>query len=272
MQTATLGCALGAGAPDPRDRRHRHGCRAASPLPATEVVVAQSSHAFRFGNIGFDFIGTGERRARRRRHTSSSPTSSPTSSTRRRCRSTGAASSRERGRPDTARLLRTARWFRERGVALKGHPLAWHTVQPRLAARPAARRGRATAARAHPPRGGATSPASSTPGTRSTRSSSCRCSTTATTAITPLARAKGRIPMVRLAFEEARAANPHATLLLNDFDLSSAYECLIEGVLEAGIQIDAIGLQTPHAPGLLGRGRRCSRSSTASPATACRCT
>src|SRR5690606_11291507 len=34
------------------------------------------------------------------------------------------------GRPDTARLRRTAEWFVERGVALKGHPLMWHTVQP----------------------------------------------------------------------------------------------------------------------------------------------
>ena len=78
--------------------------------------------------------------------------------------------------------------------------------------------------------------------------------------------------MVRLAFEEARAANPAATLLLNDFDLSAAYECLIEGVLEAGVRIDAIGLQTPHAPGLLGRGEDARRPRPVRPVTACRCT
>jgi GH35 family endo-1,4-beta-xylanase len=71
-------------------------------------------------------------------------------------------------------------------------------------------------------------------------------------AITPLARARGRIFMVRMAFEEARAANPAATLVLNDFDLTSAYECLIEGVLEAGVQIDAIGLQTHMHQGYRG--------------------
>jgi GH35 family endo-1,4-beta-xylanase len=70
--------------------------------------------------------------------------------------------------------------------------------------------------------------------------------------ITRLAHSIGRIPMVRLAFEEARKANPSATLVLNDFDLSSAYECLIEGVLEAGIQIDAIGLQTHMHQGYWG--------------------
>jgi GH35 family endo-1,4-beta-xylanase len=71
-------------------------------------------------------------------------------------------------------------------------------------------------------------------------------------AITPLARARGRIAMVRMAFDEARAANPSATLVLNDFDLSSAYECLIEGVLEAGVRIDAIGLQTHMHQGYRG--------------------
>jgi len=71
-------------------------------------------------------------------------------------------------------------------------------------------------------------------------------------AITPLARARGRIFMIRLAFEEARSANPSATLVLNDFDLSSAYECLIEGVLEAGVHIDAIGLQTHMHQGYRG--------------------
>ncbi len=36
----------------------------------------------------------------------------------------------ERGRPDTRRLHRTAQWFHEHGVAVKGHPLVWHTLAP----------------------------------------------------------------------------------------------------------------------------------------------
>jgi endo-1,4-beta-xylanase len=71
-------------------------------------------------------------------------------------------------------------------------------------------------------------------------------------AITPLCWDRGRIAMVRMAFEEARAANPSATLVLNDFDLSSGYECLIEGVLEAGVRIDALGLQTHMHQGYRG--------------------
>src|SRR5690606_22592758 len=76
--------------------------------------------------------------------------------------------------------------------------------------------------------------------------------------ITPLARARGRVAMMRLAFGEARAADPSATLLLNDFDLSSAYEILIEAALEAGIRIDALGLQTHMHQGYRGEERMTS--------------
>ena len=39
---------------------------------------------------------------------------------------------------------------------------------------------------------------------------------------------------------------------MNDFDLSSAYERLIEEVLDAGVRIDAIGLQTHMHKGYRG--------------------
>ena len=58
--------------------------------------------------------------------------------------------------------------------------------------------------------------------------------------------------MVRIAFETARAANPAARLVLNDFDLSADYEHLIEECLDAGIQIDAIGVQTHMHQGFWG--------------------
>jgi GH35 family endo-1,4-beta-xylanase len=44
-------------------------------------------------------------------------------------------------------------------------------------------------------------------------------------------------------------------LVLNDFDMSTAYECLIEGVLEAGIPVDAIGLQSHMHQGYWGEQR-----------------
>jgi len=53
-------------------------------------------------------------------------------------------------------------------------------------------------------------------------------------------------------FEAARVENPSAILLINDFDISSAYDILVEGCLEAGIQIDVIGIQSHMHQGYWG--------------------
>lgn len=219
------------------------------PLAGAEVTVEQTRHAFGFGNIGFDFIGlaNGEGNEADERlaelytgvfNTATLPFY------------WGRFEPR-RGEPDTARLQRTARWFRDRSVALKGHPLVWHTVQPDwLLGLPLDEVERLQRERIR----------------REVHDFDGLIDTwdainevvimpvfdNGDNAITPLARAKGRIAMIRMAFEEARAANPNVKLLLNDFDLSTAYECLIEGVLEAGIPIDAIGLQTHMHQGYWG--------------------
>ncbi len=53
-------------------------------------------------------------------------------------------------------------------------------------------------------------------------------------------------------FETARAENPSAVFLLNDFETSESYDILIEGCLEAGIQIDVIGIQSHMHQGWWG--------------------
>ncbi len=70
--------------------------------------------------------------------------------------------------------------------------------------------------------------------------------------ITRLCREMGRINTIKAMFEATRAANPSATLLLNDFDVSDAYDILVEGCLEAGIQIDVIGIQSHMHQGYWG--------------------
>jgi endo-1,4-beta-xylanase len=62
----------------------------------------------------------------------------------------------------------------------------------------------------------------------------------------------GRINTIKTIFETAHSANPHATFLLNDFDVSPAYDILIEGCLEAGIKIDVIGIQSHMHQGYWG--------------------
>lgn len=71
-------------------------------------------------------------------------------------------------------------------------------------------------------------------------------------AITRVCKEIGRIPLVREVFAAAKAADPGATLLINDFNTSISYEILIEGLLEAGVPIDAIGIQSHQHQGYWG--------------------
>ena len=66
-------------------------------------------------------------------------------------------------------------------------------------------------------------------------------------AITRICNAYGRINLIKEVFDAAKAANPDALLLINDFNLSPEYEKVIDEALTKGVPIGAIGLQThPH--------------------------
>ena len=71
-------------------------------------------------------------------------------------------------------------------------------------------------------------------------------------AITRICKMKGRVGLIREVFQAAREANPKATLLINDFNTSNAYEILIDGCLEAGVPIDVIGIQSHQHQGYWG--------------------
>lgn len=219
------------------------------PMPDTSVLVQQTAHAFAFGNIGFDFIDLA--------NGSGSPGDPELAALWLDLFNTATLPfywggfEPEPGRPDTRRLATTAQWFAERGVALKGHPLVWHTVQPRwLLDHDVDAIERLQRERIRREVGDFA-------GLIDTWDAINEVVIMPVfdkedNGITRLARERGRIAMVRLAFEEALATNPAATLLINDFDLSSAYECLLEGLLEAGIPISAIGLQTHMHQGYWG--------------------
>lgn len=72
-------------------------------------------------------------------------------------------------------------------------------------------------------------------------------------AITRICREYGRVNLVKEVFAAARAANPKAVLLINDFNLSDRYAKLISDCLDAGVSISAIGLQTHQHQGYMGR-------------------
>jgi len=223
------------------------------PVANRQVVVAQTNHKFLFGSTGFEFIPlaagelTGAELEKAELHAGEwlalfnfatlpfywgrfEP---------------------ERGKPDTKRVLAAAKWFAEKGVAIKGHPLCWHTVQPDwllplsnaeiLAAQKARIVREVTDFRGVIDTWDAINEAVIMPVFENGENG-----------ITRICWQNGRVATVRMAFETAREANPRSFLLLNDFDMSTAYECLIEAVLEAGIKIDALGLQSHMHQGYWG--------------------
>ena len=72
-------------------------------------------------------------------------------------------------------------------------------------------------------------------------------------AITRICKDLGRIKLVKEVFDAAKAANPNSVLLINDFNLSESYRILIDGMLNAGVPLDAIGIQTHQHQGYMGR-------------------
>lgn len=237
------------------------------PLERATVTVEQLSHEFGFGNIGFDFIEW--------------LGGAPINEGGRDIEFFGGELPRDpealaadwldlfnlvtlpfywrgfepqQGQPETARLLKTAEWFAARGVTVKGHPLLWHTLTPHWLNELDDATVEA-AIREHI--------ASIVTDFRGTiglfdainESVILPVFTAEQNAVTRLAQTKGRVGMVAMAFEVAREANPDARLVLNDFDLSADYERLIEECLDAGVRIDALGLQTHMHQGYRGEDR-----------------
>jgi endo-1,4-beta-xylanase len=236
-----------------------------APLADAEVTVAQVRHRFLFGCIGFDLVPLANGEAGEVAGSAFGGAADP-------ARAQALADSwlevfnaatlpfywsefePERGRPDTARLRRAAEWFTERGVVVKGHPLAWHTLAPDWLL------GSSNAEIEEALRGRIRRDVTAMAGVVDTWDAINEVVIMPVfdkydNALTRLSRDLGRIGTIKLAFEEARAANPTATLLLNDFDMSTAYECLIEGCLEAGVQIDVLGLQSHMHQGWWGEER-----------------
>ena len=71
-------------------------------------------------------------------------------------------------------------------------------------------------------------------------------------AVTRLCAEMGRVPLVKAVFDQARAMDPNATLLLNDFNTSPKYAELIQGCLDAGVPMDVIGIQSHQHQGFWG--------------------
>lgn len=155
------------------------------------------------------------------------------------------------GQTQTKRTLAAAKYLRSRGCLIKGHPLCWHTVcadwlmqysnEKILELQKARIRREVTDFRGVIDMWDVINEVVIMP-----------VFDKYDNAMTRVCRQIGRVAMIRNVFEASREANPGAVLLLNDFDMSTAYECLIEACLEGGIKIDVLGLQSHMHQGYWG--------------------
>ena len=156
-----------------------------------------------------------------------------------------------KGQPDTKRVKQAAKWMSSKGLAIKGHPLCWHTM---------------------------TAPWLMDMTNAEILSEQLKRIQRDVTefaglidiwdvinevvimpifdkydnGITRICKELGRIRLVREVFQEAKKANPGAMLLINDFNTSESYDILVEGLLEAGVPIDAVGIQSHMHQGYWG--------------------
>ncbi|MCU0522719.1 MAG: endo-1,4-beta-xylanase, partial [Anaerolineae bacterium] len=147
---------------------------------------------------------------------------------------------REPGQTREAHLHEMAAWCRAQGITAKGHPLVWHEVFPKWAnalpdeevlARLQAR------VRAIPAqfRGEVDIWDVVNEATVSQRYDN---------AVGRWVAREGAADVVATALGWARAANPDATLLYNDFNISEAFASLVGALLDRGAPVDAIGIQS----------------------------
>ncbi len=156
-----------------------------------------------------------------------------------------------RGFPQTQRILKTAQWYLDHNCLVKGHPLCWHT----LTADWLLKLGNQEILQAQERR--IQREVSDFAGVIDmwdvvNEAVIMPVFDRYDNGITRLCKELGRIELIRRMFAAVRAVNPRAVLLLNDFDISPAYDILVEGCLEAGIRMDAIGIQSHMHQGYWG--------------------
>jgi GH35 family endo-1,4-beta-xylanase len=155
------------------------------------------------------------------------------------------------GKSDEKRLMAAADYYRGKNIKVKGHPLCWHTVAAPWLMK-YSNREILSRIIARIERDAGNFAGSIDMWDVINEVVIMPIFDKYDNAITRVCKEIGRVSMIREVFGAARRANPHAVLLLNDFDMSAKYEILIDGCLQAGIPIDVIGLQSHQHQGYWG--------------------
>ncbi|MCR5674617.1 MAG: endo-1,4-beta-xylanase [Lachnospiraceae bacterium] len=159
---------------------------------------------------------------------------------------------REEGKTNKDTLMKTAQYLKENGVRVKGHPLCWHTV----CADWLMKYDNATILEKQFDR-----IEREVTGFKGVIDMWDVINEVVImpifdkydNAVTRICKEKGRVGLIREVFARAHESNPEAVLLLNDFNTSIDYEILIDGCLNAGVPISAIGIQSHQHQGYWGR-------------------
>ena len=157
----------------------------------------------------------------------------------------------EEGKTAYQETMAAAKWLKEKGVRVKGHPLCWHTAcAPWLMAFSNEEILRRQLERIH-------RDVTAYKGVIDMWDVINEVVIMPVfdkydNAITRICKDLGRIRLVKEVFAAARESNPDAVLLINDFNTSVSYEILLEGLLEAGVPISAIGIQSHQHQGYWG--------------------
>ena len=156
------------------------------------------------------------------------------------------------GRTREEEYLKAARFLKQKGVTLKGHPLCWHTVcanwlleyddaaiyqkqMDRIRREVSRFKGLIDAWDVI------------------NETVIMPVFDKYDNAVTRICNSYGRVPLIKAVFEEASENNPGATLILNDFNTTEQYERVIGECLDAGVKINTIGIQSHQHQGYWGR-------------------
>ena len=222
-------------------------------LANQEVTIEQVNHKFLFGTAAFDLVpftsgdysGEKKEQAEQRAERISALYNAAT------LPFYWGRFEPKRGEPITEKVKNAARWSLEHSMVTKGHPLCWHTVTANwLLELSNAEILQAQLNRIH--REVADFKGLIDMWDVINEAVIMPVFDKYDNGITRICREHGRINIIQMMFEAARETNPNATLLINDFDVSSAYDILVEGCLEAGIKFDAIGIQSHMHQGWWG--------------------
>ena len=157
----------------------------------------------------------------------------------------------EQGKPRTQSLLNTAKWCKDHNLLTKGHPLSWHTLAPNWLL-PLSNEEILDLQIKRIQRDVKDFEGLIDMWDVINEVVIMPIFNKYDNGLTRLCKQLGRINTIKTVFETARSNNTKATLILNDFDVSPAYDILIEGCLEAGIKIDVIGIQSHMHQGYWG--------------------